>query len=211
MQVETAVVGAFQVNCYILRNDIRHALVIDPGDEADRIAEILEARRLTVDGFLLTHGHCDHVSAIGALAQRFPAPVWLHDADMPWAFSNRNEMPPFYCAPAAPGDLRSLGPGRPDGVENWRWTVLETPGHTGGSVCLRFDDGDLLFTGDTLFAGSVGRTDLPAGDPRALALSLRSLAVLPDILRVLPGHGPESTIGREKRANMFMQNASVLE
>ncbi|MCX7591830.1 MAG: MBL fold metallo-hydrolase [Kiritimatiellae bacterium] len=206
MQINTVIVGAFEVNCYILFNDTGRALVIDPGADADRILEVLRSNDLTVVAYLLTHGHIDHISAVAELVESLPAPVAMHQADMAWAFDAANQMPPFYFGPKIPGGPKRL---LRDG-EQWNeaglsYTVLATPGHTPGSVCFLFSEQNLLFSGDTLFAGSVGRTDLPGGEPRCLMTSLKRLSALPAATVVYPGHGPTTTIGQEVRTNYFMR------
>jgi glyoxylase-like metal-dependent hydrolase (beta-lactamase superfamily II) len=130
----------------------------------------------------------------------------MHAADQSWAFTELNRMLPFYPTPKPPAEIKcSLEDGqcRNDGGLSYR--VIETPGHTSGGVCFHFYDDNVLFTGDTLFAGSVGRTDLVGGDSRVLKESLNRLCLLDDNLAVYPGHGPSTTIGHEKRTNFFMQ------
>jgi len=168
MNVETIVVGAFEVNCHVVWEAGSPAFVIDPGADAEAIAEVLSRRRLAVAAYLLTHGHVDHISALADLCDRLAAPVGLHPADARWAFTGAGAMPPFYPAPRRPAcEARALREGQ-------RWTagalvceVLETPGHAPGACCFLFRKEAALFTGDTLFAGSVGRTDLPGGDSSA--------------------------------------------
>lgn len=208
MKIETVVVGEFQVNCFVVSGGTDgRALVIDPGDHADRIGQALDAASLSVAAYLLTHGHMDHVSALAALCVDRPADVALHPADAQWAFTETNAMPPFYAAPHPPPDgvTRELADGQEWTDAGLTYRVIATPGHTPGGVSFYFPEAQALFCGDTLFAGSVGRTDLPGGDPRTLSTSLRSLADLPDETRILAGHGPQTTIGDEKRTNYFMQ------
>jgi hydroxyacylglutathione hydrolase len=206
MKIETITVGAFEVNCYILHGTGNRVLIADPGDEAERILDILAAQNLSVSAYLLTHGHADHLSALAPLVQRFPAPVCMHPSDAAWAFSARNQIPPFYTVPQAPSaSIRDLRNGSTWDDAGLQYTVLETPGHTPGGVCFYFSPSRTLITGDTLFAGSVGRTDLPGGDAAMLQISLARLKVFTDEVRVYPGHGPATTIGQEKKTNVFMQ------
>lgn len=207
MDVETIVVGEFGVNCLVCAGVNGQALVVDPGEDAGDILARLRERRLTVAAYLLTHGHCDHVTALAALAEAMPAPVAMHPADWRWAFSDANTLPPFFAtAPRRPaGEHIDFAEGTAYTYAGLPFTVIETPGHTPGGVCIHFEADETLITGDTLFAGSVGRTDLPGGSSRTLAASLKKLKALPDHTRILPGHGPASTIGREKRTNYFMQ------
>lgn len=184
------------------------ALVIDPGDDADRICEELKAHALTVERFLITHGHMDHVYALAGVRERFPAPVSMHPLDAAWAFTDRNTMPPFYSEPprSVPVD-RALAEGQEWSDAGFAYQVLHTPGHSRGSVCFYFDSIGWLFCGDVLFMDSVGRTDLPGGDWATLQASLRRLMELPDATRVFPGHGPDTTIGREREQNPFLRMA----
>lgn len=206
MNLHTIVVGAFEVNCFILEPSEGSALVVDPGADHERIAELLIQNHLTPKAYLLTHGHMDHISALKDLHDLYPAPIALHGDDTKWAFTAENAMPPFYPPPLSPGkidiDLKNC-PLIPDlGVT---CKVIHTPGHTPGSVCFHFPDDGILLTGDTLFAGSVGRTDLNGGSARVLSESLKKLKLIPDETTVLAGHGPSSTILEEKRTNYFMQ------
>ncbi|HOW97898.1 MAG TPA: MBL fold metallo-hydrolase [Kiritimatiellia bacterium] len=210
MNIECIVVGPFEVNSYIAhRGAGGEALVIDPGADADLLRDALRRLRLRPAAYLLTHGHVDHVSALAALHREWPAPVILHELDAPWAFTPVNELPPYYAAPAAPAGAPCLvkdGEARTDGP--FRYRVIATPGHTPGGVAFHLPDERVLFAGDTLFQGTVGRTDLPGGDARALARSVLQLGELPDDTRVFPGHGPATTIGEEKRSNFFMHRAA---
>ncbi len=206
MNVEIIPVGALEVNCYVVWGDAQQALVIDPGDEADRIADRIAARRLPVAAYLITHGHIDHVSGLVDLQQRYPAPVSMHPDDAAWAFTPESCLPPWYPPSSrAPKSLREVRDGQAGEDAGLKYTVIETPGHSPGGVCFHFPRDHVVFTGDTLFRGSVGRSDLRAADPRALARSLARLALLPDDTQVYPGHGPSTTIGTEKRSNYFFR------
>lgn len=206
MKIETLVVGAFGVNCLVLHGTGNRAVVVDPGGDAERIAAYLREQALSVDGWLLTHGHADHLSALASLVRQFPAPVAMHPQDAAWAFTLINQIPPHYPVPEAPPTaIRELREGTPYQAAGLDITIIETPGHTPGCICLHMPAEATLIAGDTLFAGSAGRTDLPGGSPEQLTASLRQLATLPDDCRVYPGHGPATTIGREKRVNPFMQ------
>lgn len=206
MNIHTVVVGDFQVNCFLLEHKPGRALVVDPGDNAEDIAALLGREQLTPEAYLLTHGHVDHIAALAEMHALMPAPIALHADDAEWAFTEKSKIMPFIEIPKDPGeitiDLKTCGtvPGIDVDCQ-----VIQTPGHTPGSVCLYFPQNSILISGDTLFAGSVGRTDLPGGSPRQLAESLNRLKELPDDTQVLPGHGPSSTIGEEKRVNYFMK------
>jgi len=210
MRIEGLEVGDFGVNCFILWDESGQATVIDPGAEAGRVADRIRANELTVAAYMLTHGHVDHVSALAELWEAHPAPIGLHAADAEWAFAPGNAMPPFYPAPRSPGSIeRALADG-----QNWNdgglaCRVIETPGHTPGSVCFFFPAHSALFSGDTLFAGSVGRTDLPGGNARQLGVSLQAIAALPDSVAVYPGHGPATDIRTEKATNFFLRSPGL--
>ena len=204
LTVYTVLVGAYEVNCYLVADDQARALVIDPGADEAEVAAELHKQGLTVAGYLLTHGHMDHLCALNPLHKRFPAPVGLAADDAGWAFTPLNQLPPY------PRPIRPAGEIL-DVAAMPVWTaggpvcrIIPTPGHTPGGVCYYFEQDGLLFSGDTLFAGSVGRTDLPGGNERQLGLSLRQLVKLPPATRVFPGHGPATTIARELRSNPFI-------
>ena len=191
--MQTLSVGAFEENCSLHRG-----YIVDPGAEAGRIVAALAGA--TPKAILLTHAHFDHIGAVGALQSRFPGlKVFVHPEDAKVITHPLNNFPPDYPPVAMPGNIvwdASLL----EGCE-----VIETPGHTPGGVCYYFPADKLLFSGDTLFNFSVGRTDLPGGDMATLMDSLEKLLVLPDDVRVIPGHGPATTIGAEKRGNPFLQ------
>jgi glyoxylase-like metal-dependent hydrolase (beta-lactamase superfamily II) len=208
MHVETLPLGPFETNCHVLWGSTPQAIVIDPGAQPEDILDFLSARKLSVAAYLLTHGHVDHVSAVAALCDACPAPVHLHPADAPWAYRPANQMPPFYGIPRRPAMEEPLRPEEKTlAVAGFTCAVIGTPGHTPGSVCFHFAGEEILFSGDTLFAGSVGRTDLPGGDSRQLQSSLVLLARLPDRTTVYTGHGPSTTLAEEKRHNYFLQAA----
>jgi len=182
MNIKSVIVGAFETNCYIVWNKENQAIVIDPGDEAERILAEIKKYNLSVIRYMLTHGHVDHITAVRKLSAHMPASVIIHKADAEWAFTSENSFEPYYSAPEKPS-LLQFYPGDGSSIleeEGMRCRILYTPGHTPGSVCLYFPDESLLFSGDTLFAGSVGRTDLPGGDSLMLKSSLQKLMELPD-------------------------------
>lgn len=206
MNIETIVVGEFQVNCSVIWGEAKQALVVDPGSDAEVILNFLDEHNLEVAAYLLTHGHVDHVSAVAALCEARPAPVAIHPADGSWAFGEANEFVPYYGSPDRPARLeRELEEGQTWEDADLTYSVIETPGHTPGGVCFLFPEDNALIVGDTLFAGSVGRTDLPGGNSRVLKESLKRLQKMDDNITVYPGHGPATTIGREKQTNFFMQ------
>ncbi len=205
--METIAVGPFEVNCYVIRSDTPDALVIDPGADADRISSFLKSNRLNVKGYLLTHGHVDHISAVDDLLKIYPAFVAIHPEDGRWAFSKKNELLPFYNAPKnRPPEIRQIQDGQEWDDAGLKYRVIATPGHSPGGVCFYFPEAKVLFSGDTLFQGSVGRTDLQAGNSKVLSQSLEKLSQLPADVRVFPGHGPDTTIGIEKETNPFLRS-----
>ena len=208
--VETLVVGLLQCNCTILGDPAsREAIVVDPGDEIDRVLAALEKHGLRCRTILNTHTHIDHVGANEALKEATGARLLLHEADLPLYDNLRIQSewmggmlpPPARAAVddhVHQGDRVTAGAIVAD--------VLHTPGHTPGSVCFHVEGREpLLLSGDTLFAGSIGRTDLWGGDyDQEIASIRRRLLALDDATRVIPGHGPETTIGRERRRNPFL-------
>ena len=199
----TLEVGAYAVNCTILSVDGK-AWIVDPGSEGLLIAAQLKKLALEQGGILLTHGHFDHIGAVNDLQRRFPGlPVYVGEKDIPVLTHPFNQMPPDYPAITKPTDL--VGLKEDDAIDGLPGVqVIATPGHTPGGVCYHFPERKLLLSGDTLFAGSVGRTDFPGGDMATLMASLAKLVKLPDDTVVIPGHGPQTTIGDEKSSNPFL-------
>ena len=195
LNIETYPLGSYQTNCYIVyEDDNPDCIVIDPGYEPETI--LLELKRLkkNLAAILLTHGHFDHVGAVKILAADTDCRVYIHENDLslPISFT---AGPLYYTHCYGEGDLLNLA--------GLSLQVLHTPGHTAGSVCLILEDN--LFSGDTLFRDSCGRTDLPGGNPGQIRQSLRRLAALEKDYRVLPGHGMDSTLEDERQYNPYLQ------
>jgi len=203
--IETLAVGPIQANCFILGcEETREAVVIDPGEEADRILALVAETNLTVKYIINTHGHMDHVSANKKMHEATGAPILIHSLDAPmldqvadsaaaWGFKAEN----------SPAPERQLQDDDEITFGNITLTVIHTPGHTRGGISL-YTDGE-VFVGDTLFAGSIGRTDFPGGSFEVIRESIQQkLFQLGDNVRVHTGHGPATTIGHEKRHNPFV-------
>jgi hydroxyacylglutathione hydrolase len=208
MILEVFPVGLLQCNCTILGDETTgEAMVIDPGDNIPQILARLDKHGLKLKQIVVTHAHIDHVGGALQLKQRTGAPILLNQNDLPlldmmdmqagWLGVSTPEVAP----PDASAEDHLVV-----GLEKYPAQVLHTPGHTPGSICLYFARQKLLVAGDTLFAGSIGRTDLPGGDSRKILRSIRDrLLPLSDETRVIPGHGPATTIGEERFSNPFLQ------
>lgn len=206
MQFEKLEVGGLATNCYIVWCEkTKQAAVIDPGGDAPAILAIVRENGLTVKAIINTHGHADHIGAVNAIRQATGAPLLIHAADADLLTSSFRNLstyigPGITCAPAdqllKEGDTVTFG--------TVSLTVIETPGHTPGGICLKGDG--VLFSGDTLFAESIGRTDFPGGSYSQLIINIKEkLMLLPDDCKVYPGHGPDTTIGWERKMNPFIQ------
>lgn len=197
-------VGELQTNCYAFYSaSSRECFVIDPGDEAQRILGLIAEEKLAPRAVILTHGHPDHFGAAPSLMARFRIPLWLHAADeaelrSEWACGMAGlfgvELPPAADRLLADGDRLELA--------DQELRVVHSPGHSMGSILLHGDG--LLFTGDTLFRGDVGRTDLPGGDEEELRRSLAKIREFPAATIILPGHGESSVLGQELKDNPYL-------
>jgi hydroxyacylglutathione hydrolase len=203
------IVGPLQCNCSILGDETsREAIVVDPGDNISRILAELEKHQLTVKQIVVTHAHIDHIAGALQLKRLTGAPILYNQLDLPLA-KMMDMQAGWLGIPtpevSAPDD--NLDDGKLISITGLTGTVIHTPGHTEGSSCLYLPDNALLIAGDTLFAGSVGRTDLPGGNTRTLLQSIHNrLLTLPDEIKVIPGHGPATTIGEERENNPFLQS-----
>ena len=201
MKIKCLQVGPIGTNCYILEDDQTNlAAVIDPGDEPELIQEALEKEGVEVRYLLLTHGHYDHTTAVPALHRVYPqADIYIHQADANGAGST------LFPLAGEVDDLKLYDEGDVIRLGDHEIQVLHTPGHSPGSVTLKVED--VLFTGDTLFAGSCGRTDLRGGSYEQIMQSLKRLGELKGDFHVCPGHEATSTLERERRSNPFLMEA----
>ena len=210
MKVLSITVGAFQENTYLVIDETtRRGVVIDPGAEPDRVAAWIRDAQVTLEAVWLTHAHLDHVGAIAGVKRQWDVPVFMHPADLPTLARGPEAAAGYglpFEAPAIPE--RELAEGDALSIGALSFGVMHLPGHAPGHVV--FHGNGIMLGGDVLFAGSVGRTDLPGADPRAMEESLARICELDDNLVVLPGHGPATTIGRERATNPFLTGAARL-
>lgn len=199
------VLGDLGTNCYIIGDpDSKEAFVIDP-DDGPAVVDTLKERGLTCIGILLTHGHSDHIHGVQTLMDTYGAPVYIHERDLPCLYDPQVNLSALHGRPVTitGGTIKTVKDGQHIGSGKMDFQVLETPGHTVGGVCYYMSPA--VFVGDTLFRGSVGRTDFPGGDFEALVQSIRTkLFTLPDQTMSYPGHGPETQIAFEKENNPYL-------
>lgn len=204
---ETLAVGLLGCNCTVLGDEeSREAIVVDPGYDIPRILAVLAKHQLTVKQIVVTHAHIDHIASALDLKQITGAPILYSEADLPLVAMMDAQADWLNVAiPTVKPPDHSPKDGERVSVRGIDVTVLHTPGHTEGSLCLHVPAANLLLAGDTLFAGGVGRTDLPGGNTEKLLSSIRErLLPLPDATQVIPGHGPATTIARERATNPFL-------
>ena len=204
-------VGPLQCNCSVIGDETTHeAMVIDPGDDIEDVLAIVRQYKLDVKQIVITHAHIDHVGGAMKLRAQTGAPILLNQND--YALLKMLDVQASWLGMAAPGKVAieaSIGDGEALQTGNLKANVLHTPGHTEGSVCLYFPAEKLLIAGDTLFARSIGRTDLPGGSFEKIMRSLHDrVLTLPDETVVIPGHGPRTTIGEEREENPFLKAGS---
>ena len=210
LEIVTYTYGPFAENTYaVVGPSGRSAMVVDPGLEAEPVLDDLRRRGLTVGLILNTHGHLDHVACNAFFKRETGAPLAIHPADLPYLAAVRAQASLYGLdAEDSPEPDTLLAEGTPLVFDGTTFDVLHTPGHTPGGVCLRLED--QMLVGDTLFRGSVGRTDLPGGDWNTLVASIRTkIFSLPDTVRCYPGHEAETTVGRERATNPFVGDAAM--
>jgi glyoxylase-like metal-dependent hydrolase (beta-lactamase superfamily II) len=204
MKVHALTVGAFQENTYlVVDEETNRAVLIDPGDEADRIVELVKQSGATLDAIWLTHAHLDHIGGIAGVRRVHEVPVHLHPEDLPVyarGESQAREYDVVFEQPEPPD--HDLADGQRMRVGNLEFEVIHTPGHAPGHVI--FKQGNTVFGGDLLFAGSIGRTDLMFADLTQMESSLARVCEFDDATVVHPGHGPSTTIGHERATNAFL-------
>ncbi len=207
MNIAVFVVGAFEENTYLLSTAQGDAVFIDPGDDGDALADEVRSRGLNLHAIWLTHAHIDHIGGIAGIKRHFDVPIYMHPLDLP-VYQRGADVAEMYQLPFDEPPLpdHSLTEGDTVRVGSRDFRVMHVPGHAPGHVA--FVGQGVVFGGDCLFAGSVGRTDLPLAHPAAFELTLERLAALPPETRVLPGHGPETTIARERATNPFLTGAA---
>ncbi|MFI6505547.1 MBL fold metallo-hydrolase [Nonomuraea typhae] len=210
--------GAFQTNCYVVAPAAgEECVIVDPGQEAsDGVEELLREHRLKPVAVLLTHGHLDHVWSVAPVCGARDIPAWIHPEDRhllsdPAAgWSDASAQLFGGITLSEPDDVRELADGAVLKLAGLELVVDHTPGHTKGSVSFRLPEDEIMFSGDLLFAGSIGRSDLPGGDYPTILRSLAAKCLpLPDETIVLPGHGPQTTIGRERATNPYLKEATA--
>ncbi|MFN2400563.1 MAG: MBL fold metallo-hydrolase [Gemmatimonadaceae bacterium] len=208
MKIRTIPVGPFQENTYLVVDDDSNvAALVDPGDEAERLLEAVRESGAKLAAIWLTHAHVDHVGAIAGIKRVLDIPVYLHPLDLPlYQSASRHGLVFGLIVDDPPPPDRILSDGDVLELGSLRFTVMHAPGHAPGHVVIHGHG--VAFVGDCLFAGSIGRTDLPLADGAALARTLETLCTLPDAMVIYPGHGPASTIGRERADNPFLNGGA---
>jgi len=208
VRVAVRTVGIFEENSYLVIDEATNrAVFIDPGDEPEKLLAMLRESGASLEAIWLTHAHLDHVGGIAGVRRAFPVPVYLHPADLP-LYTRASSQAAAYGIPFEQPDPpdRPLANGDSVSVGSLTFEVIHVPGHAPGHVVFRH--GDVVFGGDLLFAGSIGRTDLPLADPAAMEASLARICELDDAVAVHPGHGPSTTIGQERATNPFLTGAA---
>ena len=201
--INTLILGPLQTNCYVVHEEnASSCVVVDPAHSPETILAYLESRELTLEAIFLTHGHFDHVGAAEGLLKETGCAIWMHKGDYNYPRDPMNDyLYPLHDKQI--GNISFCDDGDIISAAGLSFTVYSTPGHSRGSVCYLTEK--TLLSGDTLFAGGCGRTDLPGGSPDTIFVSLADLSELDDHIKVFPGHGESTTLAREKRYNPYMR------
>ncbi|WP_147532348.1 MBL fold metallo-hydrolase [Bacillus marasmi] len=207
MECKQIPLGPLQTNCYLLiKNEA--CLVIDPGEEGEKLIGIIESLNVTPQGILLTHAHFDHIGAVDVIREHYHVPVYVHEKEAKWLLDPALNGSQFFSI----GHLIRIKPAdvfltveKLHTIGDFSFQVYETPGHSPGSISAYFAEEKMVFSGDALFNGSIGRTDLPGGDYQELINSIHAkLLILPEDTLVFSGHGPTTSIGKEMNSNPFL-------
>jgi hydroxyacylglutathione hydrolase len=206
MKIHRIVASPYGVNCYIIScNNTKHTAIVDPGGNSHEILNFINQNQLDLKFIILTHTHGDHIGAVEEIAEKKKVPVFVHKADAPMLQDAKKNLTSLMGGPVIEiTPDRLLEDGEIIELGDLKLHIIHTPGHTLGGICIKVND--VLFTGDTLFAGSIGRTDFEGGSFAQLIDSIKKkLLVFDDYIKVYPGHGPESSIGAEKSMNPFLR------
>ena len=203
MIIKKLVVGPLENNCYIIADEhAQEAFIVDPGDEPDRILDLIHENNFKIKYIICTHAHFDHIAVIPDIKQETDIKIVLHRDDLELYRNVKRQAALWgYELDSLPDPDLFVAEGDTLAIGSLKFVILHTPGHSQGGICI-YGEG-IIITGDTLFAGSVGRTDLYGGDIEKLKISYKRLMLLPEDIKVLPGHGPETTIKKEKVDNFF--------
>lgn len=205
MKIKTLVLGMVSTNCYLIINETTNeTIIVDPAARAEKIISLLEQEHCIPKGIFLTHGHFDHIMAVNELVMEYHIPVYAHAEEKKLLMDARINCSEQTGCPYIVNLKEELQDGVLLDIAGYECKVIYTPGHTKGGVCYYFEKEKVLFSGDTVFSGSVGRTDLPTGNDRELLESIRNkIAILPEDIKVYPGHGESTMIGYEKKYNYY--------
>lgn len=206
MKIETFVIGMIGTNCYLVSNEeTKECFLVDAADDSPQLVSHIKEQGLQLKAILLTHGHFDHIMGVGEMVKEFGVPVYAHQEEQVLLKDPAMNASAMYGRSYTYSDAVSLRDGQTLDIAGITLRVIYTPGHTVGGCCYYWEEGHVLFCGDTLFHTSIGRTDLPTGSESQLVRSVREkLFILPDETRVCPGHMEETTIGYEKRYNPYV-------